>query len=290
MTAHHHSPLKALVAISLLILLAACETIIPPPTLTPTIELSGPTIAPSPTVNASFTTSIPFDDLDLGAGASDATAAALAPFSAMPPLIVGTANPSSGGTAITITALDDTFLPGLFYQIEDGVRRPGVLLLGSNINEWGDFPIRLQAAGFTVLIMTVRPDQALLDFTVMLQALATGEADPASLAVIGAGAGADTALLGCAGELLCDTAILLSPSANPALLEAINAYNPRPLMMVASENDTASFAAVQALQAAVSGEVLVQPFASAGTGTEMLLNRPDLGDLMIQWLLRTIGS
>lgn len=269
-----------------LLLLVACDTILPPATITPGVTLSGPSIQASATVMPSVPTTVDFDTLV--EGATSATAAALAPDSVLPPLMIATAA-SDGGAVVVVRAQDGTALNGLFYRTGDGVRRPGVLLLAADVNSWADFPTQLHNAGFTVLVMPIRAEVALLDFTVMLGALSSGEADPASLAVVGASEGADVALLGCAGDKMCDTVVLLSPSNNLALVEAMNTYNPRPLLLAASQSDTGSFASAQSLQAAARGEVLLQPFENAGRGTDILLNRPDMGDLIIQWLQRQIG-
>ncbi len=269
-------------------LLTACDPALPTPT--PVSPLSGPTLSASPTIFPRQPTEIPFDIPYDGyyEGSNDPTAAALAPGAALPPLNVGTPAPRDSGQTVAITAQDGTQLLGVLYQSLDGVRLPGVLLLSPRFDDWGTFPKKLYTAGFTVLAMDLR-ETGLLDFEVMLRALSSGEADPASLAVIGAGAGADIALLGCAGDLLCDTAVLLSPSNNLSLMDALNAFSPRPIMLSASEDDPDSFGSVQKLQAAARGEVLFQPFSSAGHGAVMLFNRPDLGDLIIQWLERQIG-
>lgn len=269
-------------------LLTACDSILPP-AVDPTTErtLTGPTIAASETLGFEQPTDIPFDEPDYGQ--NDPTAAALAPGAALPPLAVGTAPASQSNlpVSVEITAMDGSMLQGDLFQ--GGANRlPGILLLSETLDDWGNFPVKLHDAGFTVLVMGLR-DGALLDFPVMMQALSSGEADPASLAVVGAGGGADLALLGCAGDMLCDTVVLLSPSGDSALPNAMSAYNPRSLMLVASEDDSIAYPAIQALQAAASGEVLFQPFASAGSGGQMLTNRPDLGDLIISWLTRQIG-
>jgi hypothetical protein len=60
--------------------------------------------------------------------------------------------------------------------------------------------------------------------------------------------------------------------------------------MVASQDDTISYPAIQALQSLNRGEVLLQPFASAGRGTDILKNRPDLIDLIVAWMQRQIGG
>ena len=157
-------------------------------------------------------------------------------------------------------------------------------MLASDRAAWGDFPAKLHAVGFTVLAVNVRSGAPLSDFTMMLQSLSSGAADPARLAVMGAGSGADMALLGCAGDLLCDVVMLLSPSDDQALLKAMVSYNPRPIFLSASQDDTLSFNTIQQLQSASTGGAFVQPFASAGHGTDLLVNRPDLGDLMMTWL------
>lgn len=269
----------------ILVFSAACDDATFTPT--PARTLSGPTLAPTDTLVLENPTDVLFDEIEYE-GQNDPTAAAMAPQSALPPLAVGT-QPGAPDLPVNveITAFDGVLLPGVMFPSVD--RRPGVLLLASTLDEWGDFPSRLHNAGFTLLLMTVREGTPLLDFSLMMQALSSGDADPASLAVIGAGRGADIALLGCAGDLLCDTMVLLSPSGDSALLNAMPAINPRPIMLVASEDDSTSYSSIQALQTAASGEVLFQPFTSAGIGTQMLTNRPDLGDLIIAWLNRQIG-
>ncbi|MCA0457616.1 MAG: hypothetical protein LCI00_26860 [Chloroflexi bacterium] len=266
---------------------AACDTILPPPTLTPTIEISGPTIEASATLDLRQPTNVSFDAV---VETSNPTVAALAPDSVVPPVVVGTPPANSLGAPVIVTAQDGTLLNGTFYQQADGIRRPGVLMIGPDINAWGDLPVRIFNANFTVLVMPLRQENAQADFTVMLQALTSGDADPARLAVIGAAEGADATLIGCSSDQLCDTAILLSPSTNPIIEQAMGAFSPRPILLVASQDDAVSSPAVQVLQGLNRGEVLVQPFASAGRGTEILANRPDLIDLMVAWLQRQIGG
>ena len=266
---------------------AACDTILPPPTLTPTMELSGPTIEASVTLDLRQPTNVSFDAV---VETSNPTVAALAPDSVVPPVVVGTPPANSIGVPVIVTAQDGTLLNGTFYQRVDGIRRPGVLMIGSDINAWGDLPVRIFNANFTVLVMPLRVDNAQADFTVMLQALTSGDADPARLAVIGVEEGADATLIGCSSDQLCDTAILLSPSTNPIMEQAMGAFSPRPVLMVASQDDEVSSPALQALQGLNRGEVLVQPFVSAGRGTEILTNRPDLIDLIVAWLQRQIGG
>ncbi len=266
---------------------AACDTLLPPPTLTPTTVLSGPTIEASPTLNLVQPTNVSFDAV---VATGNATVASIAPDSVVPPAFIGTPVANSAGQPVIVTAQDGTLLNGIFYQKNDNVRHPGILMIGPDINAWGNLPQRIFEANFTVLVMPLRTDNAQADFTVMLQALTSGDADPARLGVIGAVDGADTTLIGCSADKLCDTAVLLSPSDSPAMQQAMGAFSPRTVLMVASQDDTISYPAVQALQPINRGEVLVQPFASAGRGTDILTKRPDLIDLIIAWLQRQIGG
>jgi hypothetical protein len=138
--------------------------------------------------------------------------------------------------------------------------------------------------------MTPRPTSQVEDLRVMLMSLSTGMALPDRLAAVGADVGADMVLMGCAAEPLCDAAVLLSPSDSTALLDAMVTYNPRPIFLTATQEDTPSFNAITALQAASApGATFFQPFETAGHGTALLLNRPDLGDLIIEWLRQQIG-
>ena len=88
---------------------------------------------------------------------------------------------------------------------------------------------------------------------------------------------------------ICDTVVLLSPL-EPALLAQVGAWNPRPIMQIASQEDEESFTLVQAIDAAATGEKAVQPLVSAGRGTAILLNRPDVGDLIITWMQRQLSG
>jgi hypothetical protein len=181
---------------------------------------------------------------------------------------------------------DGARLEGDLYQL-GAERVPGVLILATDRTAWGDFPARVQEAGFTVLVIGLRDPASESDFQAALQAFTeAGAVDSARIGVIGAAETADLAFIGCAADLLCDIAVLLSPIQRAPLLNVMAAYNPRPLLVAASEDDAESFATAQALQESASGEALFQPFTSAGQGTAMLQNRPDLTTLIVTWLTR----
>jgi hypothetical protein len=266
----------------LLLILTACVGEIP--TLTPTRPLSGPTIPASQAPFAGAPTEPP-PEAD-GLGEIDVTAAALPRDSVLPPLAVGTQG-TAAGQRVEITAEDGVLLLGDLY-VSGGERRPGVLLLGTDRTAWAGFPAQVNAAGFTVLVMELRDNAPAGDFRVMIEALTSGLADPGSIGVVGAAAGADAALAGCADVEACDAVALLSPLDQAANLDALARYNPRPLYQAVSEEDAESFTVAQALEAAATGETLFQPLSNAGRGVAILLNRADVAEQVIVWLTRML--
>jgi hypothetical protein len=252
------------------------------PTLTPTRPLSGPTIEPSEAPFAGAPSEAPPEAVSQ-LGEVDPTAAALPRDSVLPPLAVGEG--SAVDQQVEITAEDGTLLIGDLYQTP-GERQPGVLLLGTDRSAWAGFPEQLNAAGFTVLVMELRENAPASDFRVMIETLTSGLADPASIAVVGAAAGADASLIGCADVETCDAAALLSPlNANT---DAIARYNPRPLYQAVSQEDAESYEAAQVLDQAATGEKLFQPLSNAGRGVAILLNRADVAEQLIVWLGRVL--
>ncbi len=274
--------LRAAIGVLLLLCLAACDPEIP--TLEPTRTLTGPTIAPSadpfifgpPTEYAGESASM---------GQVEATAAALPSGGMLPPVPVG---PSSfeGAEQVQIVVAEDFFLTGERHQT--GTERlPGLLLWGDDAPlAWGDLPHRLRDAGFIVLVVPLWEAATADDLSLLLETLTTGLADPSYIGVIGTGHAADLALMGCADEPICDTVVLLSPLSQQSLLSALPRYNPRPLLQVVTEQDEEAFTVAQAVNAAATGEKMLQGLNNAGRGAAILQNRPDVGDLIIEWMQR----
>ena len=267
----------------LLAVLAACAVEVPTPT--PTHTFTGPTTAPSPQPFSGPPTEPPPNSVS-GIGQNEPTAASLPNNAALPPLPLGTQE--SGGERVEVTAGDGALLVGDLYQNRE-VRQPGVLLLATDRSSWGSFPAQLYEAGFTVLSMELREGGGLADFTVMMEALTSGTADPAHIGVVGAGAGADLTLTGCSVVLACDTAVLLSPL-DTGLVDNVTRFNPRPLFQIVSEEDAESYDLAVQIDAAANGDKLFQPLQNAGRGTAMLTNRPDVATLVIDWLQRQLAS
>jgi hypothetical protein len=113
--------------------------------------------------------------------------------------------------------------------------------------------------------------------------------DPARMLTIGAGIGADTALIGCASDSRCLGAVLLSPQNAADLEAAMLDYNPRPVLLTASQEDSASLRAAERVRQTATGSALLQPFEGAGHGVQILFNRPDMVDLIREFLNTVTG-
>ncbi len=271
-----------------LIALAACD-VAEPPTPTPTRQFTAPTLEPTEPFFANGPPTEAPPDVLTGPGQNDPTAAALPnrDGGALPPLPVGTA--SADGQGVDITSEDGTLLNGMLLQRTGGEREPGVLLLATDRLSWGNFPARIHEAGYTVLVMELRPEGSVDDIHTILQAMTTGIADPARIAVIGASQGADIALLGCAETQLCTTLVLLSPLDETAARGATPLLSTVPMMAIASQEDVESFSVAETVINGLSGDKLLQPLEQAGRGTAILANRADVADLVLTWLNRTLG-
>jgi hypothetical protein len=266
---------------SLVMLLAACNFVESEvfPTAVSTRAPSGPTVQAS----AVFRGELPTEAPNLIVGQNDPTAAAAPSGGDLPPLLVGTSQPGEVKQAIQITASDGAALLGDLYST--GTERvPGILMLAPDSSAWLDLPLRLQAAGFTVMAMNVRDAANLSDFSVMLRSLSdAGTVDPGRIAVIGAEVGADFALAGCAADLLCDAVAIISPTQNN-LLPAMQAFNPRAIFLAAGQDDTGSYPVVTALKVAAQGEAVLETGSGVQRGAFLLQANPNMGDRMIEWL------
>lgn len=266
------------------VLLAACDADVPAPT--PTVEI--PPLAASPTFDIRPPTEIPPNaDLTPGPGMNIPEAASA---------------PGDGVVIQPNQTVEMLYRPQILalavsagnaaaelWLSDQGA--PGALLVGAPQVDWVGLPAALHELGYSVLSVETPLPGAPEDLTLMLNSLTTLAAvDTGRITVIGAEGGADLALLGCAVDARCATAILLSPREEQALVAVMRDYNPRPLMIVASLDDLPSIRAAEAVRAVASGDTLVQPLDSVGMGTTMLARRPDLQTLIITWMNRHAGG
>ena len=271
---------KLLLFFFVTILVSACDAL-PQASFEPVRRLSAPTLAASPTVPIFNSDEIYGDTIT--DGQSDPTAQALPVDAPLPPLQSGLIN-EAGGQSIQIILENAQLMDGELYENPDAGRVAGVLLLAPDRLTWGSLPADLYANGFTVLLVEMPTVARAADMDVLLTSLSEqGTVDPSRIAAIGAGEGADMALLGCAVYEICDAVVLLSPQNGEALVNVLPNFNPRPILVIAARNDTASYEAAARLSTAFAeGSQFMQP--ATGQGTGLLALNSDLHSEIIRWL------
>lgn len=268
--------------------LSACDIAFgPEPTPTPTAAFGE--LAPSPTFDIHPPTDLPVGVPLNMEGLNNPTAAAMAAQAAFLPEMA-TPDLTVRPVLITIPLPSGVQLNGELWL--PGGSAPAVLLLGSTFEGWGGFPAILRDAGYAVISIegdlqgdTISNIRAIFDAVAVQPGV-----DPARLIVIGAQNGADSGLQGCSADSRCLGTVLLSPQ-NAAVLEAVMpAYNPRPILVTASQEDSASLRAAERIRLAATGSAILQPFEGAGRGVQILANRPDMIALVITFLDTVTGQ
>lgn len=267
------------------VMMAACSSLAPvPPTLTPTRAFSAPTLQPTPFVWIDPPTLVPSGMEYIGRNNPDT--GGLPANAEIPPLVVSGAGENVQSVRVTIR--EGFTLVGDLYenpplQTEQNLmiqRLPGILLLSTSAQAWGAFPSALRDAGFTVLVVEVYAGMTAAEVTIVLQALSEAQTvNPGLIAVIGAGEGADLGFLGCALDLICDGAALLSPVRAETLVNVMANYAPRPLLLV---TDDAEGTTAQTIQASAGAALTLQ--TASGSGAAMLTAQPALTDSIVAWL------
>lgn len=231
--------------------LVLCVACVPTesPTPRPTFELSAPTLAASPTVR--ILTSDELYGADENDGQNNPTAAALPSGGGLPPFESAPSGVIGTGTPIQIVLEDGAVIDGEMYS-SGQERLAGLLLIARDPDIWGELPRQLFNNGYTVVVMGVRASVPRLNDlgTMVLAVSELGTVDPARLAVIGVEEGADLALLGCAGEALCDGVVLVNPTLEQPLLGVLPRYVPRPMLLVTGREESVASRVVQALSLA----------------------------------------
>ncbi|MBI5928409.1 MAG: alpha/beta fold hydrolase [Chloroflexi bacterium] len=270
--------------------LSACET---PATSTPT----EPIMQASKTINPI----LPTARLDNSIGHSDPTSAALAgEGEPSQPAQTPTPLPTLDILPLQAVADDGTVLQFVFYAGRS-IQAPTVILLhdaGKNGDEWTSFAMPLHELGYNVFV----PDQrgygdsgGLVDWSIAVadvQALSTsivrlGLVSPNSIALIGAGTGANLAIAACAQLPTCITAIAVSPQNSADSLDvttSITALGSRSLLIVSADDDEIGQTVAEQLNSQFSGDHFWQSYTSGGRGTNLLISQPDLPQRIAEWL------
>lgn len=203
---------------------------------------------------------------------------------------------------IRVEVADGLEVVGTLYKpAQSGVRLPGVLLLhmlGSDRTAWEEFAFRLALEGFVALAVDMRGhgdtggdrdfNKAAQDLQQVWEYFSKRpEVDGDSTAVVGASIGANMALVTAAKKPAIDTVVLLSPGLvyrEVSTEDAIIEYGDRPLMIVASSEDTYSAQSSQQLVELSAGGANLLIYAGASHGTNLLASQPELAGEIIGWL------
>ena len=226
---------------------------------------------------------------------------------ATPPITAALPTPVVAAEAqretIAIPGAEGLTLAGELYTPAVTGPLPGVILLhmlGSNRQAWDDTGLveTLVDNGYVVLAVDMRGHGATggtVDWALALQDLkqvwqaftALATVDPERTSVVGASIGANMALQTSAALPEVKTAVLLSPGLDyqgVTTAVQLSAYGPRPLLIVASEEDGYAANSAAQLAALAQGETQLELYNDAGHGTRMFAGRPDLKALILAWL------
>jgi len=219
----------------------------------------------------------------------------------------GVAGTTAEPEEIAIEGAEGLTIQGTLYPGAGDGPRPGVLLLhmnGRTRDDWDDFARQLAGSGYTALAIDMRGhgdtgggrdwDLAAEDLQSVWAAF-TGREDiqGSQTAIIGASIGANMALVTAAAEPAVKSVALLSPGRDyfgVTTEDRIIEYGSRPIMIVASEEDTEAAASSRALHELATDEASLITYEGAGHGTNMLENEPELAGRLIDWLDQTTRS
>ena len=206
---------------------------------------------------------------------------------------------------------------GTVYPIESD-RPPGLILvhmLGSDRSRWQDFARRAQRAGFMCLAYDMRGHgqssvqngqsrpfarfadsdwaAATGDIEAAKKALVAQGADPANLAVVGASIGANLALVYAQRDRDIQAVVLLSPGLEYKSIRTepvMKAYPGRPVLLMASEEDTYSAKSCAVLKEAARGYSELRGYAGSAHGTDLLVSEQGAAEQILMWLGEILQS
>ena len=209
---------------------------------------------------------------------------------------------------ITIAGAEDLLLQSTLYTPDGSGPFPSVILihmLGSDRQVWDENGIadNLVENGYAVMAVDMRGHGETgnsIDWQLAPEDLrlawehftSLDTVDPQRTAIIGASIGANLALLTGSDQPVIRTVILLSPGLDyrgVATEEPLEMYGARPILIVASEEDTYAAASSRTLAGLAEGESRLEMYNGAGHGTRMFNVQPELSDLILSWLDKNLN-
>jgi pimeloyl-ACP methyl ester carboxylesterase len=206
-----------------------------------------------------------------------------------------------------VTATDGLKLVGDYYAAENasGKAKPAILLLhiiGSNRQSWLSLIPSLLNAGYSVLTVDLRGfgdtggeinwSTATTDVQTWLDWLRNQpEVRPDAISIIGASIGANLALIGCANDADCVTAIALSPGlVYYSLKPDINQLNKRSALLIASQNDQYPADSVKQMVNSASGDIGARIYPGSVHGTHLFEGSDKMRDGLIAAIITWLGE
>ncbi len=240
---------------------------------------------------------------------SETATAALPPTSTNTPIPSSTAAHTATSTpwplvedGVAVQTADGLELVGTFYAPQDPAPPwPGVILLhmvyGSR-QDWQEFAGELTGAGYAVLALDMRGhgdsggslewDKFEDDLLRVWEYFAgRPDVDEGLTGVVGASIGANMALLLGASQPDAAGVVLLSPGLDyygVTTADTLEAFGQRPLLIVASEEDSYSAQSSRQLSELAGGEVHLEMYPGGAHGTVMFDRQPGLAGLIVDWL------
>lgn len=107
------------------------------------------------------------------------------------------------------------------------------------------------------------------------------------VALVGAELGANLAINVAADDAMVVDVVLLSPGLEQKGIiatDAVKRYGARPLLLVASQDDSYGALSVGRLEGLAVGEKRLEMFEAAGRGTRMLNRAPELEGIVVGWI------
>ena len=201
---------------------------------------------------------------------------------------------------IEIQAADGLTLVGDLYNAQLNVQTPAILLmhmLGGSRSDWHRFIPDLTAQGYRVLTVDLRghgettggrdwqaaigDTQSWLNWMHSQPAIISDR-----IAIVGASIGSNLALVGCAADDHCTTAVALSPAKDyfkVTTSDAMAALRQRSAFILASQRDLPSGPDVRTMPELSSGEISVHLFAGQRHGLALFANA-SVSEEIIDWL------
>ncbi len=208
-------------------------------------------------------------------------------------------------TIVKVTASDGQELVGDFIPAPGEGDKPAVLLMHmyqSARQAWKEFIPELTNAGYSVLNVDLRGHGAtggktnwplaVTDVQIWLDWLrAQPNIRANSVSIIGASVGSNLALIGCANDKDCVTAIALSPGSDYFGLRPkdfiTDGLKDRSALLVASQKDGESATGVKQFAVTATGEIGIQLYSGSLHGTNILnskVYKKRLTTMIINWL------